>query len=196
MKRICAWTLLLLVFAAPAALAGEWTGNANLLLGAKAMEEDDWEPLEEQAEVAIRLDFREKAWPVNLSLDLVGTRAEEDAFYAIPGFGTAWADIEATTSEWNLGVRKIWEGFHLVRPYVNGGLAIIHAEVEVSTLGVSVDRDDTGVGYFLGGGVYWTLAEHFNLGLDLRYSWAEVGWDGFEGNGGGSHAGLLVGYHW
>ncbi|MBU2489550.1 MAG: porin family protein [Proteobacteria bacterium] len=196
MKKILVGVVLLVLGAVPAANAGDWTGNVNVLLGSKAMEEKDWEPLDEQAEFAIRVDFRKKEWPVNLAVDLVGSYAEDDGYYLFPGVGPAWANLELSTAEWNLGLRKIWENFPHVRPFLGGGLAIIRAKTEVSALGVSVDRDDTGVGYFLDGGVFWTLSEHFNLGVDLRYSWAEVSWDNWEGNAGGGHAGIMAGYHW
>lgn len=186
----------LLVVTAAGPVRAAWTGNANLTLGAKALEKDDWEPVEDQGEVGIRVDFRPVEWPVNLVVDLSISSGEDEETAFVPGVGFFKAEFDARTIEWNLGVRKIWEGAPHVRPYIGGGLAIIHAKVEAKFGGFSVDDDDTGLGFWLGGGVYWTLARHFNIGFDLRYSYAEVSLFGEDVNAGGGHAGLLLGYHW
>ena len=57
-----------------------------------------------------------------------------------------------------------------------------------------VSDDNNGIGIWLNGGVYWTLSQHFNLGLDLRYSQADVTL--FDVDAGGTHAGVILGYHW
>jgi hypothetical protein len=72
---------------------------------------------------------------------------------------------------------------------------MINAEIEAEAYGLSVSVDDA-VGFWIGGGVYWTLGEHFNIGFDVRWSKAEVTIDGLDFEAGGTHAGLLLGYHW
>ena len=63
-------------------------------------------------------------------------------------------------------------------------------------MGISVSDDDTALGLWIGGGVYWTPAEHFNIGLEAKYSNAEVTLFGVDANAGGGHFGALIGYHW
>ena len=63
-------------------------------------------------------------------------------------------------------------------------------------LGLRASADDDAIGFWIGGGIYWTLGEHFNIGFDLRWSKAEVTINGVDGEAGGGHAGLLLGYHW
>jgi len=53
-----------------------WIGNVNLLLGAKTLEKDDWEPAEKQGEVGFELDFKRPDWPLSVALDLLGAAGE------------------------------------------------------------------------------------------------------------------------
>lgn len=160
----------------------DWTGNVNFFLGAKALE-DEWEPAEEQTEFGIEVDFRQKSWPVNIAIDLLGAAGEGDL---------GGIDFESKTSELNIGVRKIWDKTPHVRPFIGGGISFITGEFE----GLSLSEDDSAVGFWIGGGVYWTLGEHFNLGLELKFSSAEITIFDVDVNAGGGHFGLLIGYHW
>ncbi|MCX7793874.1 MAG: hypothetical protein N2257_05665 [Thermodesulfovibrionales bacterium] len=170
-----------------------WTGNINLFLGAKALEEDDWAPADEQGEVGFKLDFRHKDWPLNIAIDFLS--AEGDGTAYDPYYGIT-VDMESETSELNFGLRKIWDHFQYIRPFIGGGISIIHAEAKVKFLGTLVSDSDTGSGLWIGGGVYWTLSKHFNIGFELMASSARVELFGVEVNGGGTHIGILAGYHW
>jgi len=161
----------------------DWTGNVNFFLGAKALDEDEWEPVEEQTEFGVEIDFRQQNWPVSIAIDILG--AADDNTFA--GF-----DVESKTSELNIGVRKIWDKSPIVRPFIGGGVSFITGEFEA----FGVSEDDSAIGFWLGGGVYWTLSEHFNLGMELKVSSAEVTLFGVDANAGGGHFGLLIGYHW
>jgi hypothetical protein len=162
----------------------------------KYLDEDDWEPIEEQTEFGLRLDFKQEGWPVSVAIDYLVSSDDDTGLYYISGYGTVAATLDGETSELCLGVRKIWDHHPTMRPFIGGGLALISAELEASALGVSVSEDDDAIGIWIGGGVYWTLAEHFNIGFDLRWSKAEVTLYGVDGEAGGTHAGFLLGYHW
>ena len=162
------------------------TGNVNVFLGAKGLDEDDWAPVDDQAEFAVEFDFRERAWPLNLVFGLRGAHDEEDR---------GGATIESTTSELSLGVRKIWESTPYIRPFLGGGLALMGAEAKGTGVFGTASSSDGGLGIWLGGGIYWTLTPHFNLGFDLRVSAAEVTIAGVDVEAGGAHLGLLLGYH-
>ena len=73
---------------------------------------------------------------------------------------------------------------------------MINAEMEAEVYGLGVFSADDAMGFWIEGGIHWTLAEHFNIGFDVRWSKAEVTINGVDGEAGGSHAGLLLGYHW
>ncbi len=159
------------------------TGNVNVFLGAKGLDENDWAPVDDQGEMAIEFDFRERTWPLNLVIGLRGAHDEE---------GVGGGDIESSTSELSLGVRKIWDSAPYIRPFVGGGLALIGAE-QKSPAGTS--SSDGAPGIWLGGGAYLALTPHFNIGLDLRVTGAEVTVAGVDREAGGVHFGVLFGYH-
>lgn len=182
---------LIFILSASAQTQTAWTGNINVLLGAKALDEDEWEPAHEQSELGVEIDFRKKEWPVNIAIDLLS--AYDDGYVFTPGSGILF---ESRTSEFNVGLRKIWDQFPHVRPFIGGGLALIAAEAEASTYGIHISETDRGMGFWLGGGVYWTVNDHFNIGMELKASGADVTLMGVEVNAGGGHFGVLAGYHW
>ena len=160
----------------------DWTGNINVFLGTKFVE-DFWIPVDEQAEVGFEFDIRKQSWPVNLAVDYM--HAEDD--YSLVFFG-----IESESSELNIGVRKIWDPFLHVRPFIGGGVSLINAEYRT----FFVSDSDSNAGIWIGGGVYWTLGKHFNIGLEMKLSTADVDIFISDVDGGGTHFGALVGYHW
>lgn len=193
MKKIIIVIALALTYTS--ANAGEWTGNVNFFLGQKTLDKDDWEPVDEQPEFGVLVDFKKQDWPVSIAIDILGSSGDETL--NDPDLGNL--SFEAKTSELNLGVRKIWNTANSsIRPYVGGGVAFINADAELKSTGfsISVSDDDMGTGFWLGGGVYWTLNQSFNLGLDLRYSQADVTLFDESLKAGGTHVGLMLGYHW
>ena len=173
--------LLLFLVGSPAlAVAADgWSGNANLFLGGKFLDSNDWSPAQDQFEVGLMLDAQPPQWPLGLAADLLF------------GFSSgAGADVEI--HEYDLGIRKVFEGLPLVHPYLGGGVSIETAQI--SSGGLSVD--DTGVGYWVGGGLMAHVLSFLNLGVDLRYSSASVKFSGFNIEAGGFHAGLITGLHW
>ena len=174
----------------------DWTGNVNVFLGAKMLDKDDWEPVDEQFEAGVLIDFKQKSWPVSIAIDFLRSSDEEDVSFAVLNFGTFSFNLEGNTTEFNLGVRKIWDNLTMVHPFVGGCLAVINAEVKGTALGVSASDDDTGVGVWLEGGAYVTLSEHFNIGAEARWSKAEVTLFNVDGEAGGFHIGALLGFRW
>lgn len=173
-----------------------WTGNVNGFLGAKILDEDDWAPLDEQFEGGILFDIRNTSWPISIAIDFLASYDEEDVSVAVLNFGTFNTNLEGNTTEFNLGVRKIWDTPSVVRPFIGGGIAFINAEIKGTALGISVSDDDSGVGVWFDGGAYVTLGGHFNIGVDVRWSKAEVTLFNVDGEAGGWHVGALIGYHW
>ena len=183
--------------ASVASAQDQWTGNINVFLGQKSLDKDDWEPIEKQSEFGIEVDFRKKDWPVNIAIDILHSWAEDTVSLTDPFTGPYDMKVTGNTTEFNIGIRKIWDEFSSVRPFIGGGLSYIRAEFEGTIPGLgSASDSDTGVGIWLGGGVYFTLGEHFNIGVELKYSDAEVTLFDVDGDAGGTHYGLLAGYHW
>jgi opacity protein-like surface antigen len=170
----------------------DWTGNINFVMGSKSLDEDDWKPLEAQAEFGVNFDFGSKSWPIRFDIGYLKSSDEVDIY---DSFYDITLNSEASTSELRLGVKKIWEPTLTMRPYVSGGLAMINAKIKTSALGFSDSEDDSAVGLYVNGGIYWTVASSFNLGFELGYSKAKVTIYGYDAEAGGGHALLLAGYH-
>jgi hypothetical protein len=173
------------------------SGNLDLFLGFKAMNKDDWDPVQAQGEGGLLLDFKGQDWPISIALDFLGSRRKEAGEFFVPGDGLVSADWEGRTSEFNGGVRKYWGSHKIIHPYIGGGLAFISAQLEAKTGRYDYVRDsDYGVGLWFNSGVTWTLSNHFNIGFDIRLSGAEVTIFDEKRRAGGFHSGLVLGYHW
>jgi hypothetical protein len=174
---------------ASAASAGP---QVNFFLGQKALD-GDWNPIDRQAELGAVMTFGREAWPVQIAADVLV--AGEDG--TLPGA----VDVKGATYELASGVRKIWgkKAFH---PFAGAGVAIVGAKVELESAAGSADDTDTSVGPWIDGGVFWRLGMRFNLGVNVRWSHADVDLDFGPGipspemDAGGLHYGLLLGFGW
>lgn len=172
------------------ALGDDWSGDIDLLLAGKHLSAQDWGPTDRQGELGLMSNWQDRAWPVALAFDLLAAR--RDADFQEGGFN--WQ--HAQTTEMDVGARKIWRPGDIVRPYAGGGLTLASAELERTGPAGSASDSSGGVGLWLGGGVAWTLGQAFNIGVDAKFSRAEVDLLGAQRNAGGFHLGLLLGYHW
>jgi hypothetical protein len=183
MKRL--FVVLILVLssshAAPGRLwaAQDWTGNVNLLLGIKYFDNVVWDSAG-QLETGIDVDFRHKSWPVNIALGISGAY-----------------DLDVSTTEYRIGVRKIFEATPRMRPFIGCGIDYVSAEEdEFFNIFDDEEDSDTGVGGWIDGGIYWTFGNRVNAGFDLGYSYAPVTLSGKTANAGGIRLDFLLGYHW
>ncbi|MCK5132634.1 MAG: outer membrane beta-barrel protein [Candidatus Sabulitectum sp.] len=189
MYKITLYSLTLALLTIPAsAHPGNWTGNINAFLGMKYFDSDDWmEEFQEQAEGGILFDIKKNGWPVCLVFESMYSMDEDEVL---------GVDIEVSTSEVFLGGGKTWAQNSTIRPFVRAGINIIAVEQKNNFGSQSETFDESATGYAVSGGVYWTLDQHFNLGIGIRYSKAEIDFDTFEVEAGGTHSGLVIGYHW
>jgi opacity protein-like surface antigen len=183
----------LLFMAIPAAHADDtqansWTGNVSGYVGHKSVDDEDWPNLDSQTSFGVISDFRKQSWPVSIAADLIFSADVHESGVAEDTGGT----VEA-----HLGARKIFTlDNSSFRPYVGGGVALVTALLENENAGVTVDDDDRAVGAWVGAGTYYAVTPSFNLGLDVRYSKAEVTLFDKEREAGGLNAGITAGYHW
>jgi len=196
--------LLALLLILPSAPRSDVKKSFNFFLGGKQIddfsESETGGDLDHQFDVGIEMSFGGYDWPVMLAVDLLGSGADDSFSYYY--FGLNDADVKASTFEVDFGVRKTWEfADNPTRPYIGGGISTISGafDIDVDTPFGSFDDKDHGwgVGYWIGGGVYWKLGEKFNLGLNLRHSSAEVDFDDFGADNvdvGGTHLGLILGW--
>ena len=165
------------------------TGNANFYLGVKELEEDDWGPLEEQDEFGFSVDFKRKSWPVNMVISYLHSSDERTINIHAPRGRTVSSNVEVETNELSFGFRKIFDASSIMHPYAGCGLALI------STSDFGSD-DDTSMGLWFEGGLYFTVFKCFNIGLYGRWSQTEVILYDIGDEDGGIHYGLLGGIHW
>jgi hypothetical protein len=179
--------LVFLALALPSLASAEAHGNLNFLLGLKRMSENDWEPVENQRELGILADWGSKSWPIHIATDFLISKDDE---------GSSGEDVDGKTWELAAGVRKVWYKHEHVRPYVGGGINLVHAKLEVEDSAGQVDDKDKGIGAWIGGGLYYRIGPVFQIGAALRYSYAKVDLFGEDVNAGGLHYGLLLGFGW
>ena len=189
MYRIALSTLLVIGFLVPtSSQAGDWIGNINAFMGLKTLDNNDWlSEFQEQAEGGILFDIQKREWPVSIVVESMYSIGEDVV--------NGW-DVEVATTELFLGAGKTWTPNPTIRPYVRAGINFASAEEKVSNGYLSDSVNESGIGYAISGGVYWTISQHFNLGLGLRYSKATIDFSGVDVEAGGAHSGLILGYHW
>jgi hypothetical protein len=194
MKR--AAVIFVMLFAATIAFAparADFDGNVNFLLGAKSLNSSDWSPNDNQVAFGAVMSFGEKDWPVHIAGDVLFSFDE-----------TTSGGVETTgvTFEFDPGIRWLILKKGTVFPYIGGGVGIIGAAAKVEETFVSVDAADATLGFWTDAGVFFRLGSNFNVGLDLRYSTAEVDLDFGAGvvaqdvNAGGFTVGVLMGFGW
>lgn len=186
LKKATISTLFLLTLSA--AHAGDWTGNVSGYLGHKSLDDKDWPQLDSQFAVGVLFDIKHNSWPVSIAADIIGSGdVHENGSQKDEGY----------TVETHLGIRKIFEfPSYSIKPYLGGGIAFVNAELKDKDGATTLSEDDSAVGAWVGGGMYVGLSSHFNLGLDVRYSKAEVTLFNVDREAGGLHAGITAGYHW
>jgi hypothetical protein len=175
--------------------------DINFFLGQKNLDSSDWGAnsylgyglsLDQQGELGILANFAGHDWPVSIAVDLLISGHQVDACYSSVGCGSTTAG----TVEIDVGARKIFNiygtSFH---PYVGGGLALITGSIEDDYYYYYDNDSDSGAGLWLNGGIFWSIG-HFNLGLDARFSEADVTLYGQTVNAGGSHGGIFLGFNW
>lgn len=179
------------VVAASNVLAAGIEGNINLIFGQKYLDEDDWAPVEDQTALGVMFDITPAGSPVAFAIDFLATEDSADLY---DPFDDIYFEATGETREIDLGIRW-YTPPSMFRGYIGGGLALINAEITISEFGYEASEDDDAVGYFINGGFVVTLARHLNLGLNARYSQAEVDIAGYDIEAGGFLLAGLVGFH-
>jgi opacity protein-like surface antigen len=182
--------------------AAQAAGDANFFLGQKSLDSDDWEPIDGQMEYGVCMNFGVGDWPVSIAVDIL--MSSDDTTYSYDYYGYVYdLTLDGETMEIAAGVRKFFNEESTIQPYIGGGATYVDAEVKFIVEGIdSLSASDSGFGFWANAGVMFRLGERFNLGLDLRYSKAEVTVTDpfdkieFDVEAGGMHYGVLLGFRW
>lgn len=161
----------------------EMKGDAHLLLGQKALDEDDWEPVDSHTQYGVGANFGKVDWPVLIHVDIRMSSDDATEDYSYYGY-TYGYEFDVDTTEFNVGVMKRFRDGEKAQPYVGGGASWIKGEATIRVFSdyfpakqsfeYRASADDSAIGFWAGGGVMFMLGEKFNLGLDLRYSTADI----------------------
>jgi len=202
-------TVVLLVAGSSAAYAET---NLNFVLGKKLLDSDDWPVGDNQGALAFLSTFGPESWPVQVAIDVMASGMAGHTFeISRPGVEIRGEEIIQSTVELDVGVRKIWRAGR-ARPFAGGGLAVIwgrqdrgiflpppfdiHGDEGIALPTAIVSEEDTAPGVWVDGGVFWRLGRKFNLGLEARFSSAELGFRGRDVQAGGVSLGLILGWGW
>jgi opacity protein-like surface antigen len=172
-----------------AAEASEYTGNVRGFIGQKSLDDDDWSPVDKHGSMGVFFDIKKHSWPVSIAIDLIGSGdIHENGALKTEGF----------TGEHRFGIRKTFDvESSSIHPYIGGGVTFICAVEKHKNAGVQTSKDDDdAAGAWVGAGMYYTVTEHFNVGVDVSYSEAEVTLFGVDREAGGVNTGITAGYHW
>ncbi len=177
------------------------SGNLNLLVGQKNLDDDDWVS-DEQTEFGFSADINSSDRSVSFVFGVL--RSFDDEEY--DGYDS-YEETEVSTTELFVGARKIFNPGSSVRFYLGGGLAYIMAEISAEgyfhydsyydgyeRFDFDIDEDDANIGFWADTGMYFDILPKFTLGLNLRYSKAEVSLFDYDYEAGGLHYGLTASY--
>jgi opacity protein-like surface antigen len=176
----------------------KWSGNLNLLTGTKTLDKDDTAPVDKQKEIGVMFDIG--FFPVVFTTEILSSSVTRKGYSEYSGY-YAEAKVEGSTRELRFGAKYIFDVTPDLHPYVVAGSVVIIGEAKLSysdSYGYSgwAKSSASGTGYWGGGGVYYTLGKHFNIGGELSYSSAQVKLFDTNMEAGGTHANVFLGYHW
>jgi hypothetical protein len=163
-------------------LAGDFAGHVNFLVGQKALEKNDWLPLEQQVEVGVEGTWGREGWPVWIATDFY--RSQDSA-------RVLGSKVEAETRELGVGIRRVWNNDNSYL-YLGFGVDYLSARVEQA----AGSEDQSNLGGWMGGGLFWRLGPRANIGVALRYSNGRVTLFDEATKVGGIQSGILLGWGW
>lgn len=154
--------------------SGDFSGNANLYLGAKSLDSNDWGDTDNQFAIGGSLDAKKENWPIHLAVEAIGSFGSGSA---------AGIDITSSVYELGVGVRKYMPIQKSFSVFVGGGPALLFGSIQedglridqsLNVIDVNRSDSDMGLGFWIGGGVLFNLSDKLNLGASIRYSQGDV----------------------
>lgn len=137
----------------------------DVLLGLRALDKDDWDPVEHQAALGLEYVHERPSDFVGFELGLSGSSGLKQDEPIAGNF----ADVRGRTTELSAGVRKTFSRQPgQASPYLGAGVSWIRADLrEEFPLSTAEDHDASG-GIYVHGGVDFPIGQALSLGFDLR----------------------------
>ncbi|HZL99475.1 MAG TPA: porin family protein [Planctomycetota bacterium] len=134
--------------------------HITILLGERMLDDDDWDPVEDQLALGVELDGTDPSTGHGYEVGLTSSYDEDDV---------GPVDVEGSTFDIYGGYRHTFRPDPAVHPYLSAGLAWIFGEVELDGPGPTPDDDDSSLGAYVRAGIGFDLNERTRLGIDYRH---------------------------
>jgi len=144
----------------------DWTGSFNLTYGQRNLDQDFWNPVEEQPSAGGYFTFGKKDWPAHI---LLGFSTSVDEKLVVNTTTGSSYTATGETREFDLGgVVALDEG--IARPFASVGIAMVTAVAKgtIPTQSLTTKEDDIGFGAFFMGGINFRVFEIFNAGAVVK----------------------------
>jgi hypothetical protein len=137
----------------------------DFYVGLRALDQDDWAPVENQAAVGIGFVHENPEDWVGYELGVFVSGATKQDVQ----IGGGSFDVRGRTSEFSAGVRKTFSsGQGTVSPYLGAGISLIRAALKGDSGGVFAEDDDSSAGVYVHGGIEFPIGPSLTFGVDLR----------------------------
>jgi hypothetical protein len=135
--------------------------HVTVLFGERMLDEDDWDPVEDQLAVGLEFDASDPNSGHGYEVGLTYSQDDDDV---------GPTDVEGSIFDVYAGYRYTFPlESKEVHPYLSAGLALVRADVETDGPGPDIDEDDLSPGLYLRGGIGFDLQEDLRLGVDYRH---------------------------
>lgn len=162
--------------------------NLNAMLGAKLLDQEDWDPVDVQGLLALQVDVRPENWPLAIAVNVVGSSDYDRR--TVTNVGTV--ETYGGVTEFQVGLAGLLALTGHTTLYVGGGGTFASALQQTWTAASERSEWGYGVGTWAHAGAFWTIGS-FNLGLGGGWSWVPMELDDRDIDAGGWRFGLLVG---
>ncbi|NRA36947.1 MAG: outer membrane beta-barrel protein [Planctomycetes bacterium] len=173
--------LCLAVGTAPAAIIG---GNVNALLGVRVMSDDAFDTYEvdQQPLFGVQVDL---ALPILLHVEFGFLASTESGHNGVTNTDITFYDVFA-------GLNKTWE-IGPAHPFIGAGVTTRVFDLSQE----AVEDDDADLGGYIHSGAFWRVGDHFNIGLDARYTFgSDMDFQGSQLDVSNIVGALILGYGW
>lgn len=189
--------------------ANVWAGGGNLLFsaGQRTLDDNDWEPVDQQLQIGVITDIRLDESPLYIVASLQYSFDSDNVYESGTSGGESYVadiDLDAGYFDASVGLKYMPSIGDVFRPYV--GLGVTAAGAAYITEGYvsgggfyeDVDDDDSAgaIGGYVSVGSLFRIG-HFALGIEARQIVAtDFEFDGYDSNADALSVLGLIGFGW
>jgi hypothetical protein len=135
-----------------------------------------WNPVCYHNDLGFEIDFKVKKMPFNILFEsLKSSVSGQFDFIDYKSYNqdNTLLNMHVDSKEYSFGLRKIWEFPFSLRPFLGGGFSKIYTKgtaIEDYSHGSRAYIDDSELGMWLDTGLYSSIINHFNFGIEYKIS--------------------------